>query len=112
MFEYIIIGFLGILLLLVFLIYQKTNSKNDLGVERTVNEKLGDLNTKLQTIADTKEKIESLQRDMLDFNNLFSNKTDRGKFGEEYLEDIVKDSINKKHQISTYTSNAKDPTAS
>ena len=44
MFEYIIIGFLGILLLLVFLIYQKTNSKNDLGVERTVNEKLGDLN--------------------------------------------------------------------
>ena len=58
---------------LVFLIYQKTNSKNDLGVERTVNEKLGDLNTKLQTIADTKEKIESLQRDMLDFNNLFSN---------------------------------------
>ena len=72
MFEYIIIGFLGILLLLVFLIYQKTNSKNDLGVERTVNEKLGDLNTKLQTIADTKEKIESLQRDMLDFNNLFS----------------------------------------
>ena len=50
MFEYIIIGFLGILLLLVFLIYQKTNSKNDLGVERTVNEKLGDLNTKLQTI--------------------------------------------------------------
>ena len=30
------------------------------------------------------------------FKNLFNNKTERGKFGEEYLEDIVKDSINKK----------------
>jgi len=56
MLEYIIIGFLGILLILVYLIYQKTNSKNDLGVERTVNKQLGDLNTKLQTITDTKKR--------------------------------------------------------
>ena len=97
--EFVIIGFLGILLILVFLIFQKMNSKNDLGVERTVNKQLGDLNSKLQTITDTKQKIEDLQKDMLDFNNLFNNKTERGKFGEEYLEDIVKDSINKNERI-------------
>ena len=110
MLEYIIIGFLGIVLVLVYLIYQKTNGKNDLGVERAVNKQLGELNTKLQTIADTKEKIEDLKKDMLDFNNLFNNKTERGKFGEEYLEDIVKDSINKKHYKFQHTlSNGKRP---
>ena len=108
--EFVIIGFLGILLILVFLIFQKMNSKNDLGVERTVNKQLGDLNSKLQTITDTKQKIEDLQKDMLDFNNLFNNKTERGKFGEEYLEDIVKDSINKKHYKFQHTlSNGKRP---
>ena len=56
MIEYVIIGFLGILLILVYLIYQKTNNKNDLGVERAVNQQLGDLNTKLQTITDTKDR--------------------------------------------------------
>ena len=42
-------------------------------------------------LEETKEKIEGLQGDMVDFKNLFNNKTERGKFGEEYLEDIVKD---------------------
>ena len=110
MLEYVIIGFLGILLILVYIIYQKTNNKNDLGVERAVNQQLGDLNTKLQTITDTKDKIENLQRDMLDFNNIFNNKTERGKFWEEYLEDIVNDSINKKHYRFQHTlSNGKRP---
>ena len=40
---------------------------------------------------------------MVDFKNLFNNKTERGKFGEEYLEDIVKDSINKKHYKFQHT---------
>ena len=94
MLEYVIIGFLGILLVLIFLIYQKINSGDNLGVERAVNAGLGEIKTKLTTIAETKEKIEGLQGDMVDFKNLFNNKTERGKFGEEYLEDIVKDSIN------------------
>ena len=47
---------------------------------------------------------------MVDFKNLFNNKTERGKFGEEYLEDIVKDSINKKHYKFQHTlTNGKRP---
>ena len=57
--EFIIIGFLGILLILVFLIFQKMNSKNDLGVERTVDKQLGDLNSILQTITNTKTHIKN-----------------------------------------------------
>ena len=110
MLEYIIIGFLGVLLVLIFLIYQKVNSGDSLGVERAVNTGLGEIRTKLTTIAETKEKIEGLQGDMVDFKNLFNNKTERGKFGEEYLEDIVKDSINKKHYKFQHTlSNGKRP---
>ena len=101
---------LGILLVLIFLIYQKINSGDNLGVERAVNTWLGEIRTKLTTIAETKEKIEGLQGDMVDFKNLFNNKTERGKFGEEYLEDIVKDSINKKHYKFQHTlSNSKRP---
>ena len=54
MLEYIIIGFLGILLVLIFLIYQKINSGDNLGVERAVNTGLGEIRTKLTTIAETK----------------------------------------------------------
>ena len=72
MFEYIIIAFLGILLVLAFLIYQKINNRDDFGVERAVNTGLGELNNKLTTIAETKEKIEVLQGDMVDFKNLFN----------------------------------------
>lgn len=110
MLEYIIIGFLGILLVLIFLIYQKINNRDDLGVEREVKAGLGEIDKKLNIIEQTKEKIENLQGDMVDFKNLFNNKTERGKFGEEYLESIVKDSINKKHYKFQYTlSNGKRP---
>ena len=88
MFEYIVVGFLGILFLLALLIYFKINSKSDLGVERAVNTGLGEINSKLKTISETKGKIEKLQGDMVYFKNLFNNKTERGKFGEEYLENI------------------------
>ena len=63
MLEYIIIGFLGVLLVLIFLIYQKINSGDNLGVERAVNAGLGEIRTKLTTIAETKEKIEGLDVD-------------------------------------------------
>ena len=110
MFEYIVVGFLGVLFLLALLIYFKINSKSDLGVERAVNTGLGEINSKLETITETKGKIEKLQGDMVDFKNLFNNKTERGKFGEEYLENIVKDAINKKHYKFQHTlSNGKRP---
>ena len=35
------------------------NSKNDIGVERTVDKQLGDLNSKLQTITNTKTHIKN-----------------------------------------------------
>ena len=43
MLDYIVIGILSVLALLILLIYQKINSKNDLGVEREVKEGFGNL---------------------------------------------------------------------
>ena len=54
------------------------------------NSVLNNIDTKLQTIAETKQTMEDLQGDMVDFKNLFNNRSDRGKFGEEYLEDLVR----------------------
>lgn len=103
MLEYIIIIFLGTITLLAYLIYQKVSSKNS-------NSVLNELNTKLSSIAETKETMENLQGDMVDFKNLFNNKTDRGKFGEEYLENLVKDALNTKHYKFQHTlSNGKRP---
>ena len=117
MLDYIVIGILSILALLILLIYQKINSKNDLGVEREVKEgfgnlkdEFGNIEKRLKSIEDTKNTIDDLKGNIIDFKNLFNNKTERGKFGEEYLENIIKDSINKKHYKFQHTlSNGKRP---
>ena len=117
MLDYIVIGILSVLALLILLIYQKINSKNDLGVEREVKEGFGNLKDefghiekRLKSIEDTKNTIDDLKGNIIDFKNLFNNKTERGKFGEEYLENIIKDSINKKHYKFQHTlSNGKRP---
>ena len=71
---------------------------------------LTNIDTKLQTIVDAKKTMENLQGDMVDFKNLFNNRSDRGKFGEEYLEDLVRDALNTKHYKFQHTlSNGKRP---
>ena len=103
MIEYIILVFLVIIAVFAYLIYQKVNTKED----ETV---LTNIDTKLQTIVDAKKTMENLQGDMVDFKNLFNNRSDRGKFGEEYLEDLVRDALNKKHYKFQHTlSNGKRP---
>tara|TARA_A100000164_G_C21907527_1_gene773825 strand:- start:925 stop:1836 length:912 start_codon:yes stop_codon:yes gene_type:complete len=103
MIEYIIIIFLGVIAVLAYLIYQKVNAKED-------NTVLSNIDTKLQTIAETKKTMENLQGDMVDFKNLFNNRSERGKFGEEYLEDLVRDALNTKHYKFQHTlSNGKRP---
>ena len=37
--------------------------------------------------------IENLNKNLTDFKNLFGDKSKRGKLGEEYLEDLVKDCL-------------------
>ena len=103
MIEYIIIIILVVIAVLAYLIYQKVNTKED----ETV---LTNIDTKLQTIVEAKKTMENLQGDMVDFKNLFNNRSDRGKFGEEYLEDLVRDALNTKHYKFQHTlSNGKRP---
>ena len=103
MIEYIIIVILVVIAVLAYLIYQKVNTKEDDTV-------LTNIDTKLQTIVEAKKTMENLQGDMVDFKNLFNNRSDRGKFGEEYLEDLVRDALNKKHYKFQHTlSNGKRP---
>ena len=103
MIEYIIIVILVVIAVLAYLIYQKVNTKRDDTV-------LTNIDTKLQTIVEAKKTMENLQGDMVDFKNLFNNRSDRGKFGEEYLEDLVRDALNKKHYKFQHTlSNGKRP---
>ena len=40
---------------------------------------------------------------MIDFKNLFNNKSERGRLGEEYLEDLISDTMSKKHYKFQHT---------
>ena len=84
MLEYIVIGALAVVVVFVLLIYQKLNSKDK-------SEDFADISNKLDNIDKAQSNIEELNTKITDFSNLFSDKTRRGKMGNEYLEDIVKD---------------------
>ena len=73
MIEYIIIVILVVIAVLAYLIYQKVNTKGDDTV-------LTNIDTKLQTIVEAKKTMENLQGDMVDFKNLFNNRSDIKKF--------------------------------
>ena len=81
----IILGFSVILIvLLTLIIYSKFNKKSDDKIIEKFTEKF----TKIKGYF---SKMESMQEDVVDFKNLFTNKTERGKLGEDWLEDIIKD---------------------
>ena len=100
MLEYI--GFFGILVLIigVVLIYQKLGSKDQSNDGTQV--KLADIQERLGIIEKAKETIENLNKKLINFENLFSDKTKR-RLGEEYLENIVKDCLIEKHYDFQHT---------
>ena len=93
MLEYIVIG--ALVVVLVVLIYQKLGSKNEIS--------LSDIKERLGIIENAQKSIETLNEKIIDFENIFNNKTKRGKLGEEYLEDIVKDTLIEKHYKFQHT---------
>ena len=101
MLEYI--GFFGILVLIigVILIYQKLGSKDQSNDGTQVN--LADIQERLGIIEKAQETIENLNKKLINFENLFSDKTKRGRLGEEYLENIVKDCLIEKHYDFQHT---------
>ena len=133
MLEYIIIGISLVLATFMWLIYnkidQKKNSEDDiksaLDLERErkkdlnevkdkILEKINNQNNSLKedfvsikervsTVQKAQEQIGKLANEVIDFKNLFSNKTERGRLGEEYLEDIVSDTMSKQHYKFQHT---------
>ena len=101
MLEYI--GFFGILVLIigVVLIYQKLGNKDQSNDGTQVN--LADIQERLGIIEKAQETIENLNKKLINFENLFSDKTKRGRLGEEYLENIVKDCLIEKHYDFQHT---------
>lgn len=101
MLEYI--GFFGILVLIigVVLIYQKLSNKDQSNDGTQVN--LADIQERLGIIEKAQETIENLNKKLINFENLFSDKTKRGRLGEEYLENIVKDCLIEKHYDFQHT---------
>ena len=58
---------------------------------------------RVSTVQKAQEQIGKLANEVIDFKNLFSNKTERGRLGEEYLEDLVSDTMSKQHYKFQYT---------
>jgi len=98
--EYLVIGGLAVVVIFVFLIYQKIGSKS---TENTNEISLSDIKERLGNIENAQQSIEKLNEKIIDFENIFNNKTKRGKLGEEYLEEIVKDTLIAKHYSFQHT---------
>ena len=119
MLEYIII-FIGLILaLFMWLIYKKIDQKKNNGdeiksaldLERERKKDLSDLKQDVVSIITQKytniekrfSEIQDAQQEVVDFRNLFTNKTERGQLGEEWLEDILKDAISSNHYKAQHT---------
>jgi len=129
---YILLGFAAALIVILILIYQKLNKKNenpnlkdDFDLERERKKDFNELQEKVINAINTnstslqqdfvaiKERVSTVQsaqielgkltNEIIDFKNLFSNKTERGRLGEEYLEDIVSDTMSKQHYKFQHT---------
>ena len=99
--EYLGFGALIAAVVLLFLVYQKLNNKEKSSEYDQIS--LVDINERLGIIDRAQQNIEELNKKIIDFENLFSDKSKRGKLGEEYLKDIVKDCLIKKHYDFQYT---------
>ena len=133
MLEYIIICIGLVLAVFMWLIYKKIEQKKNNGdeiksaldLERERKKDLNEIKEKIletinihntslkedfvaikervSTVQRTQEQIGKLANEVVDFKNLFSNKTERGRLGEEYLEDLVSDTMAKQHYKFQHT---------
>ena len=131
--EILILTILSVLAIFLFLIYKKLDNKKEdqdelkkeLGIEREVKlgfdglkesykkdqnifkdkivSDLGKLNERLGIIDAAQKELSELKTNVIDFKNLFNNKTERGQLGEEFLEKIVEDSLQKKYYKFQHT---------
>jgi len=129
---YILLGFAAVLIVILTLIYKKIYKKDEnidlkdnLDLERERKKDLDEFkdkvlkaintsNTELKqdfvvikervsTVQSAQKELGKLANEVIDFKNLFSNKTERGRLGEEYLEDIVSDTMSKQHYKFQHT---------
>jgi DNA recombination protein RmuC len=104
--EYILSGAAIVILVVLFFIYQKVSQKNQNEDPNQIS--LANISERLGIIEAAQTNIENLNKNLTDFKNLFGDKSRRGKLGEEYLEDIVKDVLLEKHYSFQHTlSNSK-----
>ena len=133
MLEYIIVCIGLVLAVFMWLIYKKIEQKKNNGdeiksaldLERERKKDLNEIKEKIletinihntslkedfvaikervSTVQKTQEQIGKLANEVVDFKNLFSNKTERGRLGEEYLEDLVSDTMSKQHYKFQHT---------
>ena len=119
--EYIVLGIGIVLAIFMWLIYKKLDNKINitedckaaLDFERERKQDKEDViaaivekYTKLET---TFAEMKANQKDIVDFKNLFTNKTERGQLGEEWVEDILRDVVSKKHYKSQGNCTARSP---
>ena len=104
--EFIVSGVAVGILIVLFLIYQKVSNKAQIEDPNQIS--LASISERLGIIEAAQTNIENLNKNLTDFKNLFGDKSKRGKLGEEYLEDIVKDVLLEKHYSFQHTlSNSK-----
>ena len=119
MLEYIFIGISFVLVIFMWLIYKKIDQKKNNGdeiksaldLERERKKDLSDLKQDVVSIITEKytniekrfSEIQGAQKEVVDFRNLFTNKTERGQLGEEWLEDILNDAISSNHYKAQHT---------
>ena len=122
----IILGFGFVLIVLFLKINKKLDKKSDntddlkekLDIERERKKDLSNLREEVVKVitknyTEVKERISAVQtaqkdlgnlaNQVIDFKNLFSNKTERGGLGEDYLEDIIRDAMSPKHYKFQHT---------
>jgi len=71
--------------------------------EKEIKSDLGKLNESLAVIVTAQKELNELKTSVIDFKNLFNNKSERGRLGEEYLEDLISDTMSKKHYKFQHT---------
>ena len=107
-----IIAGIGVVFLAVFLwlinknigkILKTNNTKEDLGIERVIKADITKISERLALIEDLRKDYNAHKDKIIDLENLFNNKTERGKLGEELLEDIVQDALPSKYYVFQHT---------
>jgi len=94
--EYIVFGAVIVVVVAYLVLKNKQTKNNDEISLSSINERLG-------IIEAAQANIENLNKNLTDFKNLFGDKSKRGKLGEEYLEDLVKDCLVEKHYSFQHT---------